>query len=112
MSEGNEDLKSKILLELVPPEAIIEVGKVFTYGANKYGKDNWRKGISFSKLFGATLRHLYKWFIGNDVDEESGLSHLSHALANVMMLLVYTSNDIYSKYDDRVRGGSKDLFKE
>ena len=28
---------------LLPPKAITEVAKVLTFGASKYGPDNWRK---------------------------------------------------------------------
>lgn len=112
MSNNKEGLKysnDKIPLELVPVISLIEAAKVLDFGQKKYGRDNWRKGIAYSKIFGALLRHLYKWYSGEEIDKETGLSHLSHALVNVMFLIEYRS--LPKKFDDRPKIG-KGLFEE
>ena len=70
-----------------------EIAKVLAYGANKYTKNgisgahNWRKGFKWSRLLGAAFRHLSAYTRGENVDSESGLSHLSHLGCCVMFLI-------------------------
>lgn len=77
----------KVRLELVPFTALFAVGDAFTYGAKKYADHNYRLGMKWSRLLGAALRHLAAWGAGEDHDPESGLPHLAHAGACVLMLL-------------------------
>lgn len=65
-----------------PTTAIRELADVMRLGANKYGAYNWReKNVSASVYYDAALRHLMAWFDGEDKDQESGRSHLAHAMA-------------------------------
>jgi hypothetical protein len=60
------------------------------YGAEKYGEHNWSEHAgrwAWTQLVASALRHIYAWMRGEDLDKESGLSHLAHALANLAMLL-------------------------
>lgn len=72
--------------DLIPWDAVMEAAKVFTFGAAKYDDRNYF-GLAQSRLFGAVQRHLIAWYEGEDVDPETDMSHLSHALCGVMMLL-------------------------
>lgn len=45
-------------LDLVPTSLIEEVGKVLTFGASKYGDNNWRSPMSWSKCIASLKRHL------------------------------------------------------
>jgi hypothetical protein len=99
MSEGLKYDTGKIPLELLPPEALTEIAKVLAFGAEKYGRHNWRKGMAWSRLMGAILRHLFAWKLGEDKDQESGLSHLAHVGCDILFLLTYELNGIGS--DDR-----------
>ena len=74
-------------LDLIPPEALIAVGEVFAYGAEKYEDWNWRKGMAHSRLVSALLRHLMAHQMGEDKDPESGHTHLAHMACNALMLL-------------------------
>jgi len=99
---GHKFDSNKEKFALIPPSALFEVAKVFTYGANKYEPHNWEKGISYSRLFSACMRHLWKWWRGEDKDPESNISHLSHAAANIFFLLHYEYNKRkYKTFDDR-----------
>lgn len=49
--------------------------------------------------YACALRHIFKWFQGQEKDEESGLSHLDHALVNLAMLVTYERRKIGK--DDR-----------
>lgn len=91
-------------LDLISVEAIIALGKVLTMGAKKYSDHSWRKGINYSRVYSAAQRHLQAfWGEAPDIDEESKLSHLSHAFCNIMFLITYETNkERYQIFDDRV----------
>lgn len=74
-------------MDLLPFDSLEEVAKVLSYGAQKYGAHNWRKGFDYSRLVGATLRHLSAWQSGQDTDKETGLSHLAHAAASLLFII-------------------------
>ena len=83
--------QNKCRIDLIPPEIIIAIGDVLTFGAAKYGDRNWEKGLPYGRIFAAAMRHLWVWWSGADRDAESGMSHLHHAIVNVMFLLVWQS---------------------
>lgn len=86
-------------VDQIPPEVLLEWGKVFSYGGQKYAKHNWRKGTAWSEFYGSLLRHLFAGWSGKDVDPESGLSHWAHALWCVGALLYFQQKGIGT--DDR-----------
>jgi hypothetical protein len=79
----------KIPLDLLPVEALWEIGKVLQYGATKYSAQNWRNGFKWTRLYGAILRHLFAWATGDGIDEETGLSHLAHAGCGILFLITH-----------------------
>jgi len=93
--------KGKPRMELIPREGLIQLSRVLEFGANKYDDHNWRKGMAWSKLIGATLRHLHAFNDGIDTDDESGISHIAHAVCNLMFLLEYIK--VYPQLDDRYK---------
>jgi hypothetical protein len=74
-------------LHLLPIVAIEKVGEVLDYGARKYAAHNWRRVDARSRYLSASLRHLFAYARGEDVDAESGLPHLAHAATSVLFLL-------------------------
>lgn len=88
-AEGRKYDVGKLRLDLIPPEVTRALGEILTYGAGKYGDKNWEKGISEDRLYAALQRHLLAWREGEAKDEESGLSHLVHALCNLAMLVTF-----------------------
>ena len=77
------------------------VGAVLMFGAEKYDSWNWAKGMAWSRLVGAMLRHLCASDIGDGLDPETGMPHLWHALCCAMFLYVYEKRGIGT--DDRHR---------
>lgn len=85
--------------ELIPGDAIMAEAEVMRVGAMKYGDYNWSKGMEWSRFIGAALRHLYAWSGGEDLDKETGLSHLSHLACCAHILFSYQKNGL--GLDDR-----------
>ena len=86
--------------DLLPAMQLHELVQVYTYGAKKYGSNNYREGMRWGRIFGAILRHLYAFWRGQIRDEESGLSHLAHAAWGCLTLMVYWEECIGE--DDRI----------
>lgn len=100
-SVGKKFDADKPRIELVSPLALTELAKVLTFGAKKYDANNWRKGIAWSRLIGATLRHVNAYNMGQTHDEETGLSHMAHAMCETMFLLEFEKT--HPELDDRYR---------
>ena len=90
----------KTRYELLDPLFLEGVAKVLTFGAIKYSANNWLKCLSVMRYFGALQRHLWKWALGYDLDEETKISHLYHAGCCLMFMigLLYRN----PKCDDRM----------
>lgn len=75
---------------LLPLECVEDIVKILSFGAEKYGRDNWKKLSSkedIDRIFSALMRHLVASRNGELTDSESGMSHLAHALTNMIFLL-------------------------
>lgn len=78
----------KSRVELIPTYSLLLAGEVFGYGANKYEPWSWMdSAITSERTYGSVLRHLYAFAGGRDIDPESGLPHLGHALTQLMILI-------------------------
>lgn len=102
---GKKFDSGKPRVSLLSSDAILEIAKVATMGAEKYSPQNWRGGMKWSRLMDATQRHLLAYNSGNRKDSESGLSHLAHAAWNIMALLEYEANnkgedDLWTGYQE------------
>ena len=80
---------SKLRYSLIPPKTTKELAKVLTYGAKKYKPNNWKNADDTTRYIDALYRHLESWRSGESFDDESGLSHLSHALTNIAFLIEF-----------------------
>jgi hypothetical protein len=98
--QGTKFDQGKLRLDLISPYAEEGLASVLTFGANKYNDRNWEKGILYSRVFAAARRHMRSWWKGEDLDPETGLSHIDHAQACLHFLSHYVKGD-YSEFDDR-----------
>lgn len=95
----------KARLDLIPTFPLFQLAEVLAYGAKKYtnqeasGEYNWTKGFVWSRTYAALLRHLFSWYSGKDIDKDSGLPHLSHALCNLVFLVEFSKT--HKELDDR-----------
>jgi hypothetical protein len=91
--------------ELLSDLAIDELARVLTFGAKKYAADNWRKGMEWRRLIGAARRHISEFSKGIDLDPETGLSHLAHAMCCLMFAEEYRQTGTGT--DDRYRAPTR-----
>lgn len=100
MPEAIKPDKGKTDWSLLPLRCMEEVMKVYTWGANRHDreKNQWRYGTKWSRYWNASMRHLIAFWRGEDIDPESGLHHLAHAVCSIMMLFEMTE---LKQHDDR-----------
>lgn len=77
------------------PEALRGTARVTAYGEQKYARNNYLKGAPASQSVDCMMRHLEKWWNGENNDSESGLSHLDHFVWNAMRL----ANEMHTRPD-------------
>ena len=79
---------TKVPLHLVPRTAITAMAMAFCEGGLKYGPYNWREsGVRASVYVAAMQRHMSAWFDGEDIDPDSGLSHVWKAMACLAIIV-------------------------
>lgn len=79
---------NKVPMHLWPKTATTLGSMALLEGALKYGRSNWRAvGIRASIYYDAVDRHMSAWFEGEDIDTDSGLPHLAHALASLAIIV-------------------------
>ena len=77
----------KVFFSVIPWGVVAELGLALLEGARKYGRHNYRAiGVRASVYYDATLRHLSDWWEGTDVDPDSGLNHVTKAIASLTVL--------------------------
>lgn len=86
LTQGVKYDQDKPPMALLDAEYLEGVASVLGFGAAKYAAHNWRHGISYSRLISAAYRHLGAINKGEDIDEESGLSHSYHLGCCTMFL--------------------------
>ena len=78
----------KLRYSLLPKGTITEVLKVLEFGAKKYAPDNWMKvDNAQTRYYDAALRHITAWHEGEKFDQETGVSHIAHALCCLHFLM-------------------------
>lgn len=79
---------NKVPLHLWPETASAMGAMALLDGALKYGRANWRvAGVRATIYVDALRRHMGRWLEGENLDPESGLPHLSHALACLAIIV-------------------------
>jgi hypothetical protein len=92
--EGKKYDSGKPDWSLLPFKAVSETVDVLTFGAKKYGPENWRLVPNAKKRYlAAAFRHVVAYAMGEKKDPESGLSHLSHALCCLLFILELEKDD-------------------
>ena len=85
-------------------EAIEQLAIAMEYGEAKpeYGRNNWKKGMQWSRYLDAAMRHGLKILAGEAVDPDSGNRHVAHMLGSIHMLIGNMALGV----------GKNDIFRE
>lgn len=78
--------EGKVQWSLVDFKSLEPMVKVLEYGAKKYARENWKKGLPTLEICESLLRHTFAFMSGEDNDPESGLPHIGHMQCNLMFL--------------------------
>jgi len=73
-----DDSEDKGRFDLIPYEALQRLARIYQKGAEKYGENNWKKGMPIEFFLDSGSRHIYKYLAGWD-DED----HLAMAAWNI-----------------------------
>ena len=78
--------EDKPRLGLVPPDVIVAIGKIMTYGLTKYDEGSWKQ-VEAWRYKDALMRHLCEYLRDPEsIDLESGYKHLWHLACNIAFL--------------------------
>jgi len=109
MSDAIKHDKEKLRFDLVPVYPQEQVAAVYTFGAKKYSDRNWEIGFTWNRPYGATLRHMVAFWGGEDLDPETGLPHLAHAICELQFLLEFTKT--HPEMDNRPKRSYAEMYK-
>ena len=77
------------------PNALWGLGQVGTFGANKYTDNGWQSvDNGYNRYQDALFRHLFNNLKGEEIDSESELPHLFHALWNICAMIEFKYGDV------------------
>lgn len=101
----------KVPISTLSGPVLFEMGLGMLEGARKYGRHNYRAmGVSATVYFDAAVGHLIDWFEGEDIDSDSGLSHVTKAMT---ALLVLRDSMLMGNWiDDRPLRNPNKLYKK
>ena len=98
----NDEKDDKSPLDFLRLDGIQGAMRVFKFGAKKYAKNNYLKGgLNASRLTAAALRHILQYQDGEELDAESGESHIDHAMCCLMMLR--STQQLGTSVDDLIK---------
>jgi hypothetical protein len=84
---GHKEVDGKLRYDLIPPSLELELAKVVTAGALKYGDRNWEKGIPTDECIGAIKRHLARFQLGQEFSPHDGAHEMAHIVFWCMVLI-------------------------
>jgi hypothetical protein len=87
MERGRKDTEGKLRYDLISPALELEVAKVATVGAEKYGDRNWERGIPTDECVGALKRHLARFQMGQQICPLDGIHEMAHVAFWCMVIL-------------------------
>ena len=77
----------KAPMSTVSAAVMAEIGVAMLEGATKYGRHNYRVvGVRASVYYDALMRHIQAWWEGEDIDPDSGMSHIVKAITTLVVL--------------------------
>lgn len=95
--------------DLIPVQPMIELAKHYGRGSRKYEDRNWEGGYAWSLSYGALCRHLFAFWDGENIDEETGTPHIIAVAWHALALAEFMNT--HPELDDRPNGKA-DLWME
>ena len=90
MTDAKRDDGGKLRWHLIPVPALVAFCKVWHAGGLKYGDENWRQGLSYSRIYRPMISHLNKWLCSkSSYDKELGTHHLLMVAWGCFVLYMY-----------------------
>lgn len=82
---------------LIDYSALEPLVRVLEFGADKYSRDNWRKGLDQKELLNSLMRHVGDLIDAvnekrAEIDHESMLPLIGHIMANAMFYSKFYTN--------------------
>jgi hypothetical protein len=102
---GGEKGSKLARFDLVPAEFEWALAEHYGRGAKKYADRNWERGYRWSLSYAALRRHLNQWWAGEDIDPETGSSHLIAVAWHAIALFIYQLRGLGT--DDRPKAERK-----
>lgn len=103
-SGGRKEVK-EAAYALIPAEPLEQLAILYGRGAKKYDAHNWRRGYPWGLSFSACMRHLWKFWRGEDMDEETGVPHVINAAFHCFAMCEFMQHN--KDKDDRYRQPDK-----
>ena len=95
----------------IPMTVLCEVGAAFVEGGRKYGRHNYRVGGATASVYiDGAMGHIMQWWEGEDNDPLTTLSHLSKAIANLVIIRDSMIQGVLK--DDRPPKANLDPFRD
>jgi hypothetical protein len=79
-------MKKPPILSVVPQTVLMEVAIGLAEGAFKYERHNYRVSGIRASTYIDTFRHMASWWEGEDLDPETGLSHITKMICSLIVL--------------------------
>lgn len=109
---GTRSDKDKSRVDLIPADALLELGELYRLGAAKYNAHNWERGMAYSRMYGSMVRHMLKFWGGEEIDPD-GFHHLTAVAFGALGLLHYELDpESYKEFDDRWFGPHQQPMEE
>lgn len=89
-------------LSFIDLDSMMDTADVFSFGAKKYSRDNWKKGQSLTQVLDSMMRHIAGLQRGEFFDPESGLPHIGHIGCNMIFVSDTLRNHPELIEDERV----------
>jgi hypothetical protein len=80
----------KLQWSMAEMKALEPMIRVLMFGAMKYERNNWKKGLKLDEILDSLQRHYVAILSGEANDTESGLPHIGHLLCNAMFYSYFT----------------------